>query len=282
MIKAYRKEWIRMAYDFNASTLKSEYFDWLNEQESFNDVGSISHPVVEIQTPFLDQLFVGIDLYIYPSGINQVMITDNGYTLDGLEINGIVFDKRTKTRNKILEDVLDSFGIERKVNSKKLFIISRRDEFPNAKQRLLQGILKIIDLNYTESTNVINLFADTVADVFSKQGILFNRSRAVVAPNGRSFVFDFMIPTKKKGDTLVRTFHSPQFTNSAKVYSWDASFINKYSANKPGKFLAVIDDKNANKDQVDSFNEILNADEQAVVQGITFSNINEQIDLFLN
>lgn len=32
-----------MAYDFNASTLKSEYFDWLNEQESFNDVGSISH-----------------------------------------------------------------------------------------------------------------------------------------------------------------------------------------------------------------------------------------------
>jgi len=271
-----------MATDFNAENLKTEYFNWLDEQESFNDVGMASRPVVEIQTPFLDDLFDGIDLYVYAHADNQVLITDNGYTLDNLETNGITFDKRSKARNKILEDILDSFGIERESKSKKLFIISKRDEFPNAKQRLLQGILKIIDLNYTESRNVINLFADTVASTFTDSGILFNRSRAVVAPNGRSFVFDFMIPTKNNGDTLVRTFHSPQFTSAAKVYSWDASYINRYTANKPGKFIAVIDDEDVKADQINEFNEILNGEEQAKIQGISFSKMKEQIKQFAN
>jgi len=107
-----------MATDFNAENLKTEYFNWLDEQESFNDVGMASRPVVEIQTPFLDDLFDGIDLYVYAHADNQVLITDNGYTLDNLETNGITFDKRSKARNKILEDILDSFGIERESNSK--------------------------------------------------------------------------------------------------------------------------------------------------------------------
>lgn len=268
--------------DFNAVSLKNEYFDWLGEQESFNDVGSAMRPVVEIQTPFLDDLFDGIDLYVYPEQGGKVLITDNGYTLDSLSTSGIVFNNRAKTRLQILDDVLESYGIEKQPDSKKLFIMTKRSEFPNAKQRLLQGILKIIDLTYTGSKNIVNLFADEVANVLTAKQILFNRSRAVVAPNGRSFIFDFMIPTNRNGDKLVRVFHSPQYINSAKVYSWDASYINRSTINRPNKFIAVIDDQNAKANQVDEFSEILNNDEQVNIESIAFTKINENIELFAN
>ncbi|MDA5388987.1 DUF1828 domain-containing protein [Loigolactobacillus backii] len=271
-----------MISDFNAMNLKNEYFDWLSEQESFSDVGSASRPVVEIKTPFLDDFSDGIDLYLYPDQDGQVLITDNGYTLDGLSTKGILFDKRSKTRNKIMADVLDTFGIEKQMNSKKLFIITKRNDFPNAKQRLLQGILKIIDLTYTESKSVFSLFTDEVANILTAKQILYNRSRAVVAPNGRSFIFDFMIPTKRNGDTLVRTFHSPQFTNSAKVFSWDASYIGRFTTNKPGKFIAVIDDQNAKQEQVNDFIAILNSEQQSSIEGISYSEMNAKMNAFTN
>lgn len=270
--------------DFNASSLKREYFDWLFEKESFNDVGYHDQPVVRIETPFLDDSFDGVDIYVYPELNGQVRVTDNGETLDNLEGQGIFFDKRTTTRSKILTDILESFGIERASDSKKLYITSRREQFPDAKHRMLQGILRIIDLTYTGTDNVKNLFQDQVEALLKDNGIIFSKSRAIAAPNGLSFIFDFIIPTVNNGDTVVRTFHSPQFINGAKVFSWDAERINRYPSIRPGQYIAIIDDdaENSTTDSIQQFQQTLADDTSAIISGVLFSEMADRIKDFSN
>ncbi|UNC22151.1 DUF1828 domain-containing protein [Latilactobacillus sakei] len=219
-----------------------------------------------MDTPFLDESFDGIDLYVYPDSVNRVRVTDNGETLNRLESQGIFINGRTRQRNKMLADVLSSFGIEREDNSKKLFIVTTRQNFPDAKQRLLQGVLKINDLIYTNSRSVQGLLQDQVADALKQNHILFSKNRALVVPNGQSFIFDFLIPTQSHGDTVVRAFHSPQRSDSAKVYSWDAARINRDIQMRPGKYVSIVDDNNASTKWVDQFCDILNSNNDPYCQ----------------
>lgn len=72
------------------------------------------------------------------------MVTDNGETLADLEARGV--DITTKmTEPSSLATILTEFGIQRQSISKKLFIQTSQDDFPDAKQRLVQIILRIID-----------------------------------------------------------------------------------------------------------------------------------------
>jgi predicted glycosyltransferase len=72
------------------------------------------------------------------------VVTDNGETLADLEARGV--DITTKmTEPSSLATILTEFGIQRQSISKKLFIQTSQDDFPDAKQRLVQVILRIID-----------------------------------------------------------------------------------------------------------------------------------------
>ena len=72
------------------------------------------------------------------------MVTDNGETLADLEARCV--DITTKmTEPSSLATILTEFGIQRQSISKKLFIQTSQDVFPDAKQRLVQVILRIID-----------------------------------------------------------------------------------------------------------------------------------------
>lgn len=71
-------------------------------------------------------------------------MTDNGETLADLEARGV--DITTKmTEPSSLATILTEFGIQRQSISRKLFIQTSQDDFPDAKQRLVQIILRIID-----------------------------------------------------------------------------------------------------------------------------------------
>lgn len=265
-----------------ATNLKNQYFDWLMESESFTDAGSSDYPVVRIGTPFLDASYDGIDLYVYPAAGNQVLITDNGETLANLDAKGIVFDGRTETRNHMLDAVLSEFGISRQPETKKLFVRSTETNFPDAKQRLLQGILRIVDFEYTQSRTVKHLLQDEIATILSRHRVLYSSSKAIVTPNGQSFVFDFVIPTAEQGDTVVRAFRSPQFLNNAKVYSWDASLIDHYPAVRPNQYVAVVDDQNSKKKTLQSFKDVLSADPASDITMLPFSQLEKQIEVLSN
>jgi hypothetical protein len=78
---------------------------------------------------FLDNEFDDIVLYAYSRIGDNILVTDDGWTIDNLESNGLSFDKRSKTRNNILTDTLDIFGVQKDQGSKKLYIRTDFDGF---------------------------------------------------------------------------------------------------------------------------------------------------------
>jgi hypothetical protein len=204
-------------------------------------------------------------------------VTDDGWTIDNLESNGLSFDKRSKTRNNILTDTLDIFGVQKDQGSKKLYIRTDFDGFPAAKQRLVQAILKINDLMYLNRPTILDAFSDEVQKFFDKEKILYSRNKSISGKNALSFQFDFIIPRYDGGDRLVRTFSQPKRDkNPAKIFAWDSETIKKINGNSKASFIAILNDS---ENSTESVNSIF---EDSLVQVILASKLADNIELLKN
>lgn len=126
--------------------LKNSYYDWVTKEIQFNEIDDNNEYIV-INTPFVDQNFDNINIYVKFIDEKTIELSDWGYTLFNLEDSGINLSKRTKTVWKILNQVLNDFGIS--LSDKKILSIkSSLKKFPVAKSRLLQAIMRIDDIRY--------------------------------------------------------------------------------------------------------------------------------------
>lgn len=125
----------------NSQTLKKTYFDWLFQQYNYDD---LDNDIVKINTPFLDNEFDNIIMYVEFLNDGKINLTDDGWTMNGLKNNGVSFSRKTTLRNKLLKDITENLGIDLVGNE--LSIKTDLDKFPIAKQRLLQGIMQVNDL----------------------------------------------------------------------------------------------------------------------------------------
>nr|WP_134902311.1 DUF1828 domain-containing protein [Lactiplantibacillus plantarum] len=261
----------------NANNLKTSYLKWLSKNEHYTNIDSSENSIVEIDTPFLDNEFDDIVLYAYSRIGDNILVTDDGWTIDNLESNGLSFDKRSKTRNNILTDTLDIFGVQKDQGSKKLYIRTDFDGFPAAKQRLVQAILKINDLMYLNRPTILDAFSDEVQKFFDKEKILYSRNKSISGKNALSFQFDFIIPRYDEGDRLVRTFSQPKRAkNPAKIFAWDSETIKKINGNSKASFIAILNDS---ENSTESVNSIF---EDSLVQVILASKLADNIELLKN
>ena len=166
-----------------AKELKKSYFDWLFQKYSYHD---LSDGIVKINTPFLDNQFDYITMYVEFFSDGKINLTDDGWTLHDLKSNGVYFTPRHKTNNQLLRNITDSLGVE--INDNELSIKTDIDKFPIAKQRLLQCIMQVNYLIVLKRNNIRGLFFEEVV-----VHILVCRRRAAVGVYGSvvaSGVFD--------------------------------------------------------------------------------------------
>lgn len=132
-----------------SNVLKKEYFDWLFKEYSYQD---LSETIVKIDTPFLDNQFDYITMYVefYPDG--KINLTDDGWTLHELKSNGVYFTPRNKVNTQLLKNIVNSLGID--LIDNELSIKTDLDKFPIAKQRLLQCIMQVNDLIALKNNNI--------------------------------------------------------------------------------------------------------------------------------
>ena len=74
----------------------------------------------EITTLFLDRHYDNIQIYIHPQGDDEYLLTDDGYTINDLEISGCSFD--TSGRQTLLETTIDNCGA--KLNGSAIEIVA--------------------------------------------------------------------------------------------------------------------------------------------------------------
>ena len=221
----------------NSEKLKKVYFDWLFKEYTYSD---LDNSIVKIGTPFLDNDFDSIIMYVKFMKNGTLTLSDDGWTINNLESNGISFSGHSKRLNKILDDTVSSLGIERGQDNE-LFVNTSVDRFPIVKQRLLQAIMKVNDLVFLNNDNTKTIFFEEISEFLKKNDILFSERPSYSGKKGVTVQFDFSIPVKNGEERLIRTISKGNNLNNAKILTMDTRIIQD---SKPAKFYALVDDEN--------------------------------------
>ncbi|WP_367341831.1 DUF1828 domain-containing protein [Limosilactobacillus sp.] len=246
----------------NATLLENSYYKWLKKDLIFKDV---ENGYVSISTPFIDPSFDNINLYVHGIGQNKIEVSDFGFTISNLEDAGINLDKRSRVVYRIFKQALDDFGIKREDEA--LLIRTSKDRFPIAKNRLLQGIMRINDIIYLSKGNVKVAFNDIVDNFLLKESVLYTHNIEIASENGISSHFDFLIPEKNGVEKLIKTSARPNDPNYAKAFNFDvkATKLNRPNATFIYLFNDYTHNTNINPRIVNTAMSGLNDDEVKVV-----------------
>ena len=222
----------------NSQKLKKAYFDWLMAEYDYTD---LDQNIVKIGTPFLDNDFDYITMYAEFSKNGRITLTDDGWTLNNLMNYGLSFTGRTKTRNKYLNDILSSLGIENLDGE--LCISTDLEKFPLAKQRLMQAIMQVNDLIVLADNKTKSPFFEEIEQLLREREVLFTRRPSYAGKEGITVQFDFAIPTKKD-EQLIRTITNGNDLNRAKLLTMDTQLLKNHKSE--ARYIALVEDSDHN------------------------------------
>ena len=217
----------------NADKIEKDYLKWLSDNEKYTDLSSNS---IQIDTPFLDASLDYITIYVDFTD-HGMTLTDDGWTLDYLETHGFTFRKGSY-RYKLLHSILKTFGL--KIISESIQLSCNKENFPVAKQRMLQGLMKINDLIFLNDSNTINTFKSDVIYKLTSNKVFYDAPYTVSGDNGYTYSFDFSIPQLGGKKKLVNTITQPNRIDFSKLFVIDAKLSSSIVDN--ASFFAVLND----------------------------------------
>lgn len=199
----------------NSSGIVNDYYLWLKNETFYTEVND---NISRISLPFLDHNNDYTEVYII-NGLNgDFRISDDGETLNTLELDGV---SMTSSRKLIVERILASHGCHMEHNE--IFIFANKDNISIKKHMLVQCLLKIGDLYALASSNIKSFFAEDVAEFLDENGIRYTPNPMFIGKSDFPCQFDFVIPkSKRKPERIIKTFNSLD-NERAKIlmFSWE-------------------------------------------------------------
>lgn len=193
--------------------LLNDYQVWLRDKTSLRQIGDW----VEISTPFIDRHNDSLLLYVKKEP-NGFVITDDGYTLDDLQVSGCSLD--SPKRQALLKMTLNGFGVE--YNDSRLEVHTSSDNFALRKHSLIQAMLAINDLFFLAAPVVANLFYEDVIAWLDLHEIRYTPNIKFTGKSGYDYVFDFVIPKSRiYPERIIKAITNPtKDAAQALVFSW--------------------------------------------------------------
>lgn len=219
-----------------ANTLERTYFDWLMKEYHFED---LDNDIVRIDSPFYDSNFDYIVMYAEFHKNGTITLTDDGWTIDNLESQGLALSGKATTRKKILQDIVYSLGVE--CSNGELFVTTDVGNFPKVKQRLLQAIMKVNDMIVLKDDKVKSMFFEDVESFLISEDILFEKNLSFAGKGGITVQFDFSVPTNDR-KKLMRIIGNGNDLNKAKLLTMDTRILQ--STRPKTDYIAIIDNIN--------------------------------------
>lgn len=124
----------------NTDELISNYYEFTKSNIKIKEMNDYQ----EITTPLLDHFNDYIQVYVHAdTNNNEIIITDDSYTLSNLKLGGLTFsDKRTA----LVKKLCTQFGV--KQEDDEIFIHANNDDFGAKLDALLQCIVNINNFCY--------------------------------------------------------------------------------------------------------------------------------------
>ncbi len=198
----------------NVQELIDSYIQWLKDKTVLRSLDKWT----EVTTPHLDRHNDYIQIYVKTSD-NEITLSDDGYTIDDLEMSGCSIDSSPK-RRKMLELTLNGFGVERVGNS--LQVKAKAESFPVKKHSLIQAILAVNDLFVLSRPNVESFFLEDVGIWLDNNDIRYVPDATFKGRSGFEHKFDFVIPKSKRSpERFINAINNPRKdTAQAAAFSW--------------------------------------------------------------
>lgn len=257
-----------------STKLKNQYFEWLFKEQNFQDLGQ---NLIRIDTPFLDNQFDNIVLYVEVLSNDRIIITDDGWTLSNLEDKGIYFNSQNKTNLTALENIISHLGIDRRHHE--LYIETDFSKFPIVKQRMLQAIMQVNDLIVLHKNVRRNIFFEEVADLLTKKEVLFVNKPSYAGKEGITIQFDFSIPTQKN-EKLIRTIRYGNDLNRAKLLTMDTQLL-RYTKTS-AEYIAIFDDIHYPIKNLKTVQSVFNENSASKIIALPFSSAIEDQTILSN
>lgn len=227
--------------------LIDNYLEWLKNNIKLKKVGN---GYSEISTPFLDSHNDEISIYIKKTSNGSYYLTDDGYTINDLEINGLdFFNKKSQHRVKLLSSALNGYGVSLKETTKELFIEANDINFPLKKHLFIQAILTINDMFMLTSSNVKGMFLEDVSNWLDDNDVRYNPRVKVAGKSKYDHVFDFMIPkSKKQPERIIKLINNPKKDSiESTIFSFVDTMDNRPDSNMS---YALVNDEDKPKSQI--------------------------------
>jgi hypothetical protein len=229
--------------------LVNKYIDFIKENMSIDKIDDTSY---EIETPFLDRRNDFITIYVVfdKQDKNNIVLTDNGYTLSDLELSGLEFN--TKKRKQELQTVLNGFGVQMD-KDKRLFVNATAESFAHKKHNLIQALLGVNDMFVLAQNKVMNLFYEDVGYYFDENDIRYTPNVILEGKSHFNHKFEYIIPKSKYApERTIKLLNRPKAENlKATLFAFEDT-----GDKRRGKGYIILNDEESIKtDLIEAINE---------------------------
>ena len=229
--------------------LVNKYIDFIKENMSIDKIDDTSY---EIETPFLDRSNDFITIYVVfdKQDKNNIVLTDNGYTLSDLELSGLEFN--TKKRKQELQTVLNGFGVQMD-KDKRLFVNATAESFAHKKHNLIQALLGVNDMFVLAQNKVMNLFYEDVGYYFDENDIRYTPNVILEGKSHFNHKFEYIIPKSKYApERTIKLLNRPKAENlKATLFAFEDT-----GDKRRGKGYIILNDEESTKtDLIEAINE---------------------------
>lgn len=169
-----------------------DFFNWLQKQYSYKQIDNVN----EITTPLTNNIGDKLRIYLEKIQNNKIRLSDDGVTLEDLELMGI--DISSKTRKNIITNILNQYDISINDTDNTLYIDGSSDDFPLMKFNLINAMRKINDLTFTKKSNIDNLFFDDAFNFFKENDFRGVKDYLIPGGSGVPHKINYTIPASKK------------------------------------------------------------------------------------
>jgi len=215
----------------NEHPLIEEYLLWLRENTKIKDIGA---SWTQISTPFVNHSNDMIQIYVKIEG-DEIIFSDNGDTLDNLELAGLIFD--TEARKRERDIILRGFGI--KIEKEVLTARTERNRYAYKKHDFIQAILALDDLHVLTRPKVKQFFFEDVQAFFYENDVRATPMVTLEGKSGFAHRFEFVIPgTRRSPERYIKAVASPSVQN---VKSLLFSYQDTVTL-RNGKGVAILND----------------------------------------
>ena len=191
----------------------NDYANWIKNEITFSKIGEY----YEINTPFLDTDGDYFQFYVKQDG-DELFFTDDGYTLNSLEMTGF---KLTKNRKQQLNQILSQFGVHLEKNE--LTLQAPAEEFAQRKHAFTQCLIRVTDMCMTSRTKTFSFFLEDIQDFFLENDIYCMENVSFTGRSGFVHNYDFAIQrSKRKPERLCLAINNPNKTSMGNaLFAWN-------------------------------------------------------------